>query len=254
MQKLRTKLRSEQGASILFALFFFIVCAVIGSIVLTAATAAAGRLSRVKEMDERYYAVNSAAQVLEKEINSAVVDISQETALKWNGSDWESIKSDFDAFHLLFGDNHPATEEDYSSNQSKERKELSGTLMEMVKYVPAVGKTEDEILMGYSLGDSLLQDHVTVHVIIKMQCRKERNMPPRSLLVTIIGESEDGDKGSYSLTLKCPAHTDEREEYKEKTQWAAAGGGAKYRLKTNKEEITWSVAAVVKGAERWNAS
>ena len=82
MQKLREKLRSEQGASILFALFFFIVCAVIGSIVLTAATAAAGRLSRVKEMDERYYAVNSAAQVLEKEINSAVVYVRQESAEK----------------------------------------------------------------------------------------------------------------------------------------------------------------------------
>ena len=54
--------------------------------------------------------------------------------------------------------------------------------------------------------------------------------------------------------MKCPVHSDERTEYKEKTQWAAAGGGPKYRLKTNKEEITWSVAAVVKGAERWNAS
>jgi hypothetical protein len=95
MQKLRTKLRSEQGASILFALFFFIVCAVIGSIVLTAATAAAGRLSRVKEMDERYYAVNSAAQVLEKEINSAVVDGERSTAQVWNSvsATWTNLPS-----------------------------------------------------------------------------------------------------------------------------------------------------------------
>ena len=103
MQKLRTKLRSEQGASILFALFFFIVCAVIGSIVLTAATAAAGRLSRVKEMDERYYAVNSAAQVLEKEINSAVVYVRQESAEKWSSSGWDSIESgEYGTFHSLF--------------------------------------------------------------------------------------------------------------------------------------------------------
>ena len=63
------KLRSQQGASILFAIFFFIVCAVIGSIVLTAGSAAAGRLAEIEAMDDRYYAVTSAAKLLETQLD-----------------------------------------------------------------------------------------------------------------------------------------------------------------------------------------
>lgn len=73
--RILAKLRSQRGATILFALLFFIVCAVIGSIVLTAGAAAAGRLADLEEIDQRYYAVTSAAKVLENQLSdpSAVV-------------------------------------------------------------------------------------------------------------------------------------------------------------------------------------
>ena len=64
MQKLKQKLKSQTGASITFALLLFLVCAVVGSVVLTAGTVAAGRTSKIAEMDQRYYAVNSAAKLL----------------------------------------------------------------------------------------------------------------------------------------------------------------------------------------------
>lgn len=64
MHKLKQKLKSQTGASITFALLLFLVCAVVGSAVLVAGTAAAGRMSKVAEMDQRYYAVNSAARLL----------------------------------------------------------------------------------------------------------------------------------------------------------------------------------------------
>ena len=64
MQAVRNKIRSRRGASLTFALLLFLVCAVIGSVVLTAGTVAAGRMAQVAEMDQRYYSVNSAARLL----------------------------------------------------------------------------------------------------------------------------------------------------------------------------------------------
>ena len=64
LQKLKQKLKSQTGASITFALLLFLVCAVVGSVVLTAGTAAAGRLSELAKSDQRYYSVTSAARLL----------------------------------------------------------------------------------------------------------------------------------------------------------------------------------------------
>ena len=64
MYKLKQKLKNQTGASITFALLLFLVCAVVGSVVLVAGTAAAGRMSKIAEMDQRYYSVNSAAKML----------------------------------------------------------------------------------------------------------------------------------------------------------------------------------------------
>ncbi len=64
MRTIKNKLNSERGASLTFALLLFLVCAVVGSAVLVAGTAASGRMSRIAEMDQRYYSVNSAARLL----------------------------------------------------------------------------------------------------------------------------------------------------------------------------------------------
>ena len=68
-ERLTAKLRSGRGASITFALLLFLVCAVIGSVVLAAGTAASGRVSQLAQADGRYYAVTSAAQLFREELN-----------------------------------------------------------------------------------------------------------------------------------------------------------------------------------------
>ena len=75
LQKLKQKLKSQTGASITFALLLFLVCAVVGSVVLTAGTAAAGRLSELAESDQRYYSVTSAAQLLRTMVEGETVTI-----------------------------------------------------------------------------------------------------------------------------------------------------------------------------------
>ena len=77
MRNVRRKLGSQAGASITFALLLFLVCAVISSVVIVAATAAGGRLSKLAEMDQRYYAVTSAAELLRHEIDGKTVIVTQ---------------------------------------------------------------------------------------------------------------------------------------------------------------------------------
>lgn len=69
------KLDSGKGASILFALFVFLVCATVGSIVLASGTAAAGRISKVSENDSRYYSVMSAVNLIRDEVENQKFEI-----------------------------------------------------------------------------------------------------------------------------------------------------------------------------------
>lgn len=62
-RRILKKLKSNEGASITFALLAFLVCAVISAVLLASASAATGRLSNLAESDQRYYAVTSAAQL-----------------------------------------------------------------------------------------------------------------------------------------------------------------------------------------------
>lgn len=79
MRAIRRKARSQEGASITFALLLFLVCAIISSVVIVAATAAAGRASKMAEMDQRYYAVNSAAELLRDMLEKQSVTITLTT-------------------------------------------------------------------------------------------------------------------------------------------------------------------------------
>ncbi len=73
--RIKNKLRSRAGASITFALLLFLVCAVLCSVILTAATASSGRMSQIAETDQRYYAVTSAAELLKGTIDGETVSI-----------------------------------------------------------------------------------------------------------------------------------------------------------------------------------
>ena len=69
------KIKSDKGASIAVALVLFLVCAAVGAVILTAATASAGRFSKLSEMDQRYYRVSSAAELLANQLCDREVKI-----------------------------------------------------------------------------------------------------------------------------------------------------------------------------------
>jgi hypothetical protein len=65
---MRRKLKSENGASLALALLFFVICAMVGSVVLAAATAAAGRIANLQKSDQARYTLESAADLIESQL------------------------------------------------------------------------------------------------------------------------------------------------------------------------------------------
>ena len=82
MNAVKTKLKSNRGASITFALLLFLVCAVISGVVIVAATAAAGRMSEQSDMDERYYAVTAVADRLNQVFDGKEVIVTYDIEAK----------------------------------------------------------------------------------------------------------------------------------------------------------------------------
>lgn len=60
------KLKSETGATLIVGLLFFVMCATIGSIILTAATAASGKIKSIQKADQAEYTINSASDLIYK--------------------------------------------------------------------------------------------------------------------------------------------------------------------------------------------
>ncbi len=90
------KLKTKEGASITYALLLFLVCAVVGSIVIAAGTAASGRMSKAVEMDQRYYSVMSAAELLIQELDSKTVEVVNKGTVTVLEDESESFAQDSD--------------------------------------------------------------------------------------------------------------------------------------------------------------
>lgn len=90
------KARSERGASLSMALLVFLVCSIVASIALSAATAVSGRQSQLEEMERSYYNVTSAARVVWDEMakgpgssDDLVVNIERGCNAQKNGGEWD---------------------------------------------------------------------------------------------------------------------------------------------------------------------
>lgn len=73
-QAICKKLKSNTGASLSIALLLFLVCTVLGSVILKSGTAASGRVSDMAAADARYYSVTSAADYLADAITTVHVE------------------------------------------------------------------------------------------------------------------------------------------------------------------------------------
>lgn len=76
--RISAKLKAQTGASITYALLLFLVCAVVSSVVITAGTAASGRMSQSVENDQRYFSVTNTAEFLQDLFDGVKVEIKKE--------------------------------------------------------------------------------------------------------------------------------------------------------------------------------
>ena len=77
MKRMCKKLNSARGASILFAVLVFMLCAFAGAAALTAAAANAGRFSHAERDQQKYLSVASAANLLLAELDTPRLEITQ---------------------------------------------------------------------------------------------------------------------------------------------------------------------------------
>lgn len=84
MKRMRAKLNSQNGASILIALVFLLLCLTVGSVVLTAATANAGRLRSQRRAQQDYQTVSSAALLVRGQLSGT--SFSAQTVVTDGGS------------------------------------------------------------------------------------------------------------------------------------------------------------------------
>jgi len=68
MTAIRRKLKSKSGISLAIALVFFLLCAMVGTVVLAAVSAAAGSTARERQLYRQTLALTSAADLLRREV------------------------------------------------------------------------------------------------------------------------------------------------------------------------------------------
>ena len=97
MGKVLRKLQSNNGATLMMALLFFVVCAVTGSMILLSASAAVGRIKDLKQRDQNYYAVRSAIKMYEKQMLALdKIDVTFTDILEITETDKEGASSSHD--------------------------------------------------------------------------------------------------------------------------------------------------------------
>ena len=242
----RTKLRSQEGASILFALFFFIVCSVIGSIVLTAATAAAGRMKDVEQNNKNYYAVNSAANLLESVVNDPsqtkvtlkkeryVTETYEKGVNTTDPNNWPDSKT-WDKDEMFKG-----------IEGSQLAKALYGCYKDDVNKTTPPDQIKTKLKLNHGDGDD---DPLNVLVeITGATSGYERKIQISSIEIVKKDEKEE-EKHDYSLILTCTPHVEIREDSKVTLTTVDGGRNTMTRQihQTKTKTVTWSVTSVSKG-------
>ena len=182
------KIHSSVGASLAIALLLFLACTVVGTVVLTAASAVSGRAAELTFMDQRYHSVASAAALLEKELCGKDIKIERykKTEVKktivYSGEDESAISTQTDYTVTYRTGINQSVEDQILHDDSAwpVKKELSD-LNSSRSAAPTVDSSE-----GIELG------------------KANEMLPGKSFLTTmavnlLFGDSSDGSPGSGSI-------------------------------------------------------
>lgn len=102
---IRNKFISEVGASLAVALLLFLVCAVVGSVVLAGASASAGRLSQRRQLQQERYALQSAADMIRAQLAGGTEGGAGSETAAGSGSGQAAGSADADAVNIQYAAN-----------------------------------------------------------------------------------------------------------------------------------------------------
>lgn len=201
------KIQSDTGASLSFALLLFLVCTVVGSVILTSGTASSGRLSRLRDMDTRYYSVESAANLIRKSMDGMVVNAVYEIKDDGISGDIEfepigSDKSDENLFHTLLKEavesmireetvSKPWHELNFSGN-------LSGTALEQLNAVAVVNFNPDGV-MNFVVSNT--DEDETYSVSVNMNADFHQTEETVTETVTVDDEEQEIERTFIHVTV-----------------------------------------------------
>lgn len=100
----RARMRDERGASIVIALVFFLICAIIGSVVLTAASVNAKAVQTNRDLQQTEFTVGSAAQLVGSQFSAVVLNVDYAGSSPSIAVDLDRTDTDNAAFAITFWD------------------------------------------------------------------------------------------------------------------------------------------------------
>ena len=96
MNAVKKKLKSQRGASAVIALMFFVVASAVGAIVLSSASANAGRATHALSDQQEYYAVESALKLITDDFASGEMRFPAEEDAEPSGEDAQHLLTSVD--------------------------------------------------------------------------------------------------------------------------------------------------------------
>lgn len=225
LNKLQTKLRSQRGASILFALLLFLVCAAVGSVALAAGTAAAGRTIQLAKMDQRYYCVTSATELMRDSIEGKTVTVVDREDQVTISTDKETVTLDADA---------------PSFTSSSILIHAAGSLVD-TGYTSKITRPADLTFLLATDGSEEVQAALNAEI-------REVLDPDGTMRLMISSLPENGDTDRYTLQLTFSADRRQTESSRTVESWNEATGEASSTvITTYTTTLTWSLDNIKTG-------
>lgn len=225
MNRMKQKLKSEYGASILLALLFFLICTLVTAVLLMAAASNAGKIRSNREIHQKYLAVSSALELVCEDL------LSKEYCGQYDFVRIEHVEEHDDGTETITYENY------YTQQKGKYDCKLSGLLLdELDRMFYAQMQTDvqgfphnpnETTYVNTYLGNSDLSVKHNTHIITVTPELNGEELTAQAVVVTIqlddsytidlfarLKEDEGADAAAYAMEAELTPTTLPRIETK----------------------------------------
>lgn len=266
MKKTRKKLTSRAGASLGISLLLFLVCAVLGSVILTAGTTTLGRVYSVSDSDQRYYSVTSAAELLSKELTGKQVTITRTKVSEEGKPDeytmkvqtavpTDAIVDEKKVVIMVQKDAIPISEP--PTTRGVDTSTMSFLTARTVELMFGKNTFTAADAMDFSFAESVYVPEAAVEFIVshkdkqtgtpleKLKADGTYLMKQDGTLIITVSSKDDAEKTDYTLTLTLTPIFDEQTSVSRSTEYDS-GAPVTKTTTTKTSTVEWEVGGISK--------